>query len=374
MRYCFVLILLFALVCGFASAQAFTASPSQVNKTVAVGQTGVPSQDIVITNSGPPATVSAVLSPAVSWASVQVVAQGGTLPSGASTLALRLNFATQGLPAGSYSTTILATFPGRPDLEIPVTVQVAAPTLTVQPQEVTFTGAPGSAASNPPLLPITVSNIGTGTNYFITPSPSAPWIKVNKTSGFVAANESDTFEIRTDATNLTSTGDVVGTVEITAVGRPSRIVTVRLQLSGAQDITVSPGTLTFAGQAGATTSAPSLATVTVANGGAATGYNINVDQPWLVVSKTSGTLAQNGTDTFTVTASPQFQTVGTKSGSITISAAGRAPRSVPSTPQRSRFPPRRAWPHRFRPVPPSPLETSDPRWATPSPQINPGSF
>lgn len=432
MRYWTVLILLFALVCGFASAQALTASPSQINKTVGQGQFTVTGQDIAITNPGAATTITAALTPAVTWAAVQFIGAGSNLPAGTTLPVLRIEFTPQSLGVGSYNTSIVVTAPGRPNLSIPVTLQVAAPTLTVnpsapgtftqrvgttasypfqvdyngpgsvvvsiptnvswlsvqpstlstfpsnisavvntagltagntyeanlvftasalssvpavtvplrilvastlavQPQEVTFTGSPGTAASNPALLPITVSNSGAATNYFITPSPSAPWIRVNKTTGFVAADGSDTFEIRTDATALTSTGEVVGTVEITAVGRPSSIVTVRLQLSGAQDITVSPATLTFAGQAGASTSAPNLATVTVANAGAATGYNISVDQPWLVVSKTSGTLAQNGTDTFTVTASPQFQTVGAKTGTITISASGRAPRSVSVT-------------------------------------------
>ena len=354
MRYWITLTVLLALVSGFASAQALTATPSQVSRTVGQGQANVASQDITLSNPGAAVTIAASLSPAVPWASVQVIAAGDTLPAGANLPALRVNFTTASLSLGSYSTSIVVTAPGRPNLTIPVGVQVQAPTLTVdpsspatftqrvgttvnypfqvnysgpgsvevttqgsvpwltirpssligfpsatsaevntsgleagrtyeatitftaialssvppvnvtlrilvastlsaQPREVAFTGAPGSAAGNPASLPITVSNFGPATNYFITPSSGAPWIRVNKTTGFIPENGSDTFEIRTDATALTTTGEVVGTVEITAVGRPSIIVTVRLQLTGAQDITVSPSTLSFVGQAGATT-------------------------------------------------------------------------------------------------------------------------
>lgn len=241
---------------------------------------------------------------------------------------------TAGLEAGrTYEATINFTASALSSVPVRSVVLriLVASTLSVQPREVTFSGAPGSATSNPPSLPITVSNSGGATNYFINPSPSAPWIRVSKNSGFLNQNGSDTFDVRTDATNLTSTGEVVGTIEISAPGRPTDVITVRLQLSGAQDITVTPSTLSFTGQAGAVTSAPTSATVTVTNTGAATGYTLTADQAWIVLSKNAGSVGQNGSDTFTVAASPQLQTVGAKTGTITLAAPGRAPRSVTIT-------------------------------------------
>ena len=262
MRFWTVLFVFFALVCGVAQAQPFTASPASLAITAGQGQPSIPSQDITVNNPGLSAPYTVSLNPGVTWATVQAIAPSSTLPATSSISAVRVQFAAQNLAAGSHSTNVILASPGRPTLTIPVNLQVTA-TLYAQPKEVSFSGAPGSAASNPPSLRITVSNFGEATNYLINRSPSAPWLRVSKTSGSLPQNGSDTFDINTDATGLTSTGEVVGTIEITAPSRPSDIVTVRLNLSGAQDITLSPATLTFAGQAGTATSAPNQATVTI---------------------------------------------------------------------------------------------------------------
>lgn len=238
---------------------------------------------------------------------------------------------TTGLVPGTvYEATITFRAPSStaPARSVVLRILVSS-SLTVQPKEITFSGTPGSAAGNPPQVQVTVSNFGDATTYTITPAAgAASWLRVSKQSGSIPQNGSDTFNVSTDASALSATGEVAGAIEVAAPGRTPEIITVRLQLSGASDISASPATLTFTGQAGALTSAPNQATVTVTNSGPATGYTISANQSWIVLSKNAGAVNQNGSDTFTVAASPQFQTVGTKTGTITIAAPGRAPRSV----------------------------------------------
>ena len=199
--------------------------------------------------------------------------------------------------------------------------------LIVSPTSIVFSVRSGDPFASFVSEWVSVTNRGLKVDYTVTAFPA--WVKVSSSAGTLAENGSLTVGISVDASTLWP-GSLSGIVVVSAPGRPSRSVSLDVQVGEPpvfKTITAAPAGLVFTGSSGNPMS-PAQSTVTVSNQGPAATYQISTFPDWLQASKSSGSLASNGKDTFTVSANPAYLASGTQTGVITISAPDRQPAKV----------------------------------------------
>ncbi len=244
------------------------------------------------------------------------------------------------LTPGNYTGVITITSTGAlsavpKSLTFAMTVLAPATNMTVSTSpSPTYTDTAGSSTKK--TSTVTVSNTGPSVIYAI--DKAQPWITFSdpagttaKVNGTLPENGVDSFNIIVDPAGLT-TGTYSETVTVRANNRPTRTILVTLVINPAPDLTVAPSALAFLATAGSgTQTAPQAVTVLAA--GAGVNYSIARSQTWVVLSKTTGSVGTNASDTFAVAANPAGLVASATpyAASVTITATGRPTRIIPVT-------------------------------------------
>ncbi|MDP1949447.1 MAG: hypothetical protein Q8L77_18345 [Nitrospirota bacterium] len=196
---------------------------------------------------------------------------------------------------------------------------VALPVIGMSPTNLSFAATQGSA--NPASQTLTISNQGGGTLTW-SATETAAWLAVSPASG--TGNGAVTLTVTSGSL---AAGTYNSTVTLQASGASSVTVPVTLTVATAPvpaAIGMSPTSLSFTATPGAS---PSPKTLNISNtGGGTLTWSASDNAPWLTLNRVSGT----GNSVVTVTVMGN-STVGTYSGSITLSAIGASPVTVPVT-------------------------------------------
>jgi hypothetical protein len=308
------------------SGTGFSVSPQSLSFTAQTNTTApTAAQVLTLTNSG--AALSYTVSKSSSWLSVSK-SSGSIGANGTDTFSATASPA--GLEVGTYQDTITISAPGRSTLTVNVTFSVTGGIITFSPSSVAVSLARGSSTTRS----INLNFSGNSATLAIEPSSSAPWLSVNKSSTTLGVTSpNDVIQATINTANLNA-GQFAGSIRVSSLG-PSpalpKAVDVIVTVTDSADLTAQPSQVSFNGTAGSSVSSPGLQTITVTNSGAAVTYSIGKTVPWIQLSKTSGSLATNGSDTFNLSPDINSLAVGTSSGQVIVSAAGRPDRAISVT-------------------------------------------
>ena len=249
----------------------------------------------------------------------------GTVVSGES-LDITATVAAAGLSEGTYDA--IVTVSGNADNSpqtLAVSLEVtAAPVLTLIAEPIDLEAVVGV---DPPPHEVLLRNDG-GAELTWSASSDAAWMTFSRGSGTLApgASEVDSVIIAVDGLDL---GDYSGTLTFTGNATNSP-----LTLAASLGVVESPsialdGTLEFEAWEG--DSPPEGVILTVGNdGGGTLSWTASVDQPWVDLSFSEGTLAPGGASTIRVTVDGSGLAAGTHTATITVSGnADDSPQTVP---------------------------------------------
>jgi len=294
-------------------------TPLTFNYTV--GSTTPSSQSVSISGtSGISFTTST--GAASAWLSATA---SGTVPSSVSVAINPAGLAA--LSVGPHTGTVTVTSSGATGspASIPVTLNVIAPVLTVNPSLLNFSFQLGSS-TQPPTQQIAVGD-ASNVNFTATASGGS-WLSVSPGTGSASGN----LTVSVNTTGLTA-NTYTGAITITATDATTQTVNVSFVVSTTPTISAAPASLSFAYQLGGATP-PASQTLTI---GGTPGLNITATAAttsggsWLTATPSSpGTTPGS----VTVAASTTGLVAGTYSGSVTIGASGVSgvvPQVVPVT-------------------------------------------
>jgi len=289
----------------------------------------VPTQSLsVTTNPTMSVSYTAAVAPGASWLSVSP-ASGTT---GGSPLTVTANPA--GLSGGKYTGTIVITQSGASNspLSVPVTLNVT--TITPSPSSLTFNFTTGGTAPPPQsLIMMSTSgmpNVTYAASAVVTTPTGGTWLSVSPTSG-----TTNTTMLSVTATpGSLSAGTYTGNIVITPTGASpgaSIMVPVTFNITSAPTLSVTPSMLTFAGQTGGSNPGSQSLMVSGSPGSLSFTATAAVTTPpggsWLSVTPTSGSTPA----TLTVSANISGLSTGSYSGTVTVSATGATPVTIPVT-------------------------------------------
>jgi hypothetical protein len=267
------------------------------------------------------------VTPSTSAAAPWLNSTGG----GATPTAVFTSVNPTGLTPGTYTNaiTVTASEPGIAPLQVPVTLtELAAPSLSASPQQLSFVKVRGSA--NPPTQTVSLSvnppqTISFSTN--ATTSSGGNWLSVLPSNGLAPG----TLTVSVQPGSL-GVGVYQGTVAVTstlAANSPLQIP-VMFTVEDAPAVQANPQSLSFAYQALSPSVPPDQQlTVTTSNGlptSVAATASTSSGGPWLSVQPTGA-----APGTLQVSVNPSGLAAGSYSGTITITASGLQPDTVPVT-------------------------------------------
>ena len=303
---------------------AIGASATSLSFTAIIGWANPAPQTLSISNTGS-GTLTWTASDNASWLTLSPA-------SGTGNSVVTLSVTNGTLSAGTYSTTVTITAPGATSRTVPVTFTLAAAgappaasALGVSPASLSFAATVGVA--NPAPQTLSISNTGSGTLTW-TASDNASWLTLSPASG------TGNGVVTLSAINGTlSAGTYSTTVTITAPGATSRTVPVTFTLAAAAGappaasaLGASPASLSFTATIGWANPVPQ--TLSISNTGSnMLTWTASDNASWLTLSPASGT--GNGAVTLSVTNGTL--SAGTYSTTVTVTAPGATPRTVPVT-------------------------------------------
>jgi uncharacterized protein (TIGR03437 family) len=244
-----------------------------------------------------------------------------------------------GLPVGVYNGTITihannSTNLPSGDFMIPVVLTVSAnTTVSVTPTSLTFAQTQGAAP--PASQQITLMATGGSTTYTasVTPITGGNWLQISQSS--VTAGSTASIVTASVSQNTLSPGTYNSSITLTFQNSatPTTTILVKLVVSAAQTVTVSPTTpLVFNYQLGA--AAPAAQNLNVTSAGGAVGISTSTNASWLAITPSGGTTGSSGTPlVLAVSLVPSaFTTAQTYNGTITITpSTGQTPITVQVT-------------------------------------------
>jgi uncharacterized protein (TIGR03437 family) len=194
-------------------------------------------------------------------------------------------------------------------------------TISVTPPSLSFSAQLG--ASQPPSQTVQVTSAGSGLGFTATVATSSGgnWLYAYPTNSY---NTPATLNVGVQPTVVPAAGTYSGTVTVTAAGNNPIVVTVTFTVSG-NTLSVSPTSLSFSAQLGA--SQPPSQTVQVTSAGSGLGFTATVATSsggnWLYAYPTN---SYNTPATLNVGVQPTVvPAAGTYSGTVTVTAAGNSP-------------------------------------------------
>jgi uncharacterized protein (TIGR03437 family) len=309
------------------SSVALLNLPTSISfSSVATNQPGTtgPSQNVTVTSTGEAVTYSVVASTSTPPTNSNWLVAGS--PSGPASNSVPSSFIVaanpSGLPAGVYKGSLLVhASNGSPDITIPVTYTVTAGNLTISPATLNFTQAANGPAPAAQTINVTSSGVPLTFSALTSVSTTANWLTVTPTSGATPG----TVSVSVNAGTL-QPGTYTGSVNITSpgAGNSPQTVTVNLTVGQAQNLTVTPASLSFSSQTGSPAPATQTIGVTASAGSlpfTAAATVTSGSATWLAVTPTSGTASQTATN-LTVSVNPQGLTAGTYTGSVVVTGQG----------------------------------------------------
>lgn len=289
-------------------------SPTSLSFTAQQGSGNPTAQALTISNTGG-GTLSWSASDSTTWLSLSPA-------SGTGTGTITVSVTTGPMTAGTYSGIVTLSATGASSVTVPITFTITAapvtPAIGASPTSLSFSA---QAGVNPTAQTLTISNSGGGTLAW-SASDNAAWLALSPASG--TGNSSVTLTVTT--ATLTA-GSYSGLITLTATGATTVTVPVALTVTAAPvppAIGASPISLSFTAQQGSAN--PTAQALTISNtGGGTLTWSASDNAAWLTLSPASGA----GSGTVTATATLGTLTTGTYNGTITLSATGASPASIP---------------------------------------------
>ncbi len=202
--------------------------------------------------------------------------------------ALTVSVNQSGLATGTYTGNIALSANGA-TLNVPVTLVVnttgtTGGNVTVSASKLTFSALAGGAAPTSQTLTVSSAAGSAGVAFTAVASSTGNWLSVSPTSGSTQA----TLTVAVNQASL-AVGSHSGSITITPTGGTAVVVTVTLTVVAEPSISVSPGLLSFAFQAGSGgIVSPGQLTVTALGGTASFQASASSEGNWLSVTPLSG--------------------------------------------------------------------------------------
>ncbi len=311
-----------------SSAPSMVPNPTSLTFTSNAG--AVPgSQTINLTSSGSAISYNVAASTTKGGNWLTVSPGSGTTPG---SVTVSINSAVlAGLATGTYTGNVVftaTTSAANSPLSVPITLTVTA-ALSPSPSSLTFNYVINGAV--PAAQPVAVTSNGGAISYTAAASTTSGgnWLAVSPGSATTPTGISASV----NPTSLAA-GKYTGTIALASTGATNSPVTIPVTLN-VISVTVVPSSLSFAGQVGG--SNPASQSLSVASSAGA-GNPINLSftasasttsgGSWLSVAPGAGT---TNTTSLTVSVSTGGLAAATYKGSITVTAAGGPPVTVPVT-------------------------------------------
>lgn len=291
------------------SAAAVALSPTTL--TFASQQVGTtsPPQSVTLTNTG--GSTLTLTSITASAGFGQTNTCGSSVAAGAScSISVTFTPSTGGTTTGTVS--VVDNAAGSPQTVSLTGTGLAGPVVTLSPTTLTFAGQVVGTTSPP--QSVTLTNTGASTLTLTSITASAGFGQTNTCGSSVVAGASCSISVTfTPTTGGTATGTI--SVVDNATGSPQ---TVSLTGTGLTlpAVTLSPTSLTFAGQLVGTTSAPQSVTLTNAGGSALTLTSITASAGFGQTNTCGSSVAAGASCSISVTFTPS--TGGTTTGTVSV--------------------------------------------------------
>jgi len=324
----------------FATTPSFSVSPTSLSFSVAAGTPAVGARLVDVSSSAT----------GLAWIAAATTESGGSWlvvspASGAAPASISITVNVSGLAPGKYRGSVLvaasAAVPPFLNVSVDLTVEAAsAPTLTVEPAELTIEAPAGSNA--PISRSIRVSNSGGGTLNWTAEWRSlqaVQWLSLSPASGAASAGSPASLQLSVVAGSL-SAGVYTGTLRISATAAGSQPVSSDVAITllvaqPAQIILLSQTGLLFTGVEGGTTiPAQSFGILNTGQGlmNWAVETSTLTGGAWLGVTPVSGTTQADALEIpmVDVSASPGSLRTGRYSGLVRVRAqtANNSPQLV----------------------------------------------
>ena len=277
-----------------AAPEAIAFAPNTLNLSVNEGEV-LASTTVDLSNTAACDTPVTIASNAA-WLSVAPTS--ATVSPTTSTL-VSLTFDTAGLMAGVYNGTVTASSVRGASASVDVTLTVVAdPVIALSTNSIVATVDAGTTVS----IPFTVSNTGEqALNY--TASDDAAWLTLSPAAGTLAGGASEEVAVVVDATALApQIAPYTATITVEDPNAPNSPQTIDVAITvvgGQATIAVAPDSISRTVNEGSNALPQNL---NLSNTGTnVLNYTASVNQPWLTVGPTSGTLAPGGNTVLTVT-------------------------------------------------------------------------
>jgi hypothetical protein len=265
---------------------------------------------------------------------VSAVSKGGWLSAAANTGAtpgsLKITASPSGMPAGTYTGTVILTSPDAANasqvVDVSFTVTAATlPTLNILPATLSYTAHAGEVTQAPQAVNI---NAGSAPVKYTTSTASASWLHATPANGSAPGFMS----ISVAPVGLapgTYTGAVTVSAEGVANSPQAVFVTLTVSAKPVPKLAVSPMSMSFTAQAGG--KPPAGQTIAMVSTGEAFGFKVSTgsSSAWLSATPADGQTPGS----ITISVNPSGLAAGTYNGSVSIAAsdAGNSPRVVPVT-------------------------------------------
>jgi adhesin/invasin len=308
---------------------AVTANPGALSFTLTEGSASVPTQSVVIANTGTAAqtfTATATTNSGGNWLSVSPGA-GAVAPFTSSSVSVNVDPGKLG--AGTYLGTVsISISPADQQMDIAVIVTVSASGPQLQISQSGLFAQTVAGGANPPSQSITVLNGGSGSlNFSVSTSTTSggQWLSASPASGTATASASSSVTINIQSAALAQ-GDYYGEVQFSAAGvtNSPQTASVVLHVAAASadlGAFLSTTGLIFVGQADGT--APAAQTVSVTNPSPtsltfSTVPFFNQGTNWFTVTPASGTVSSTSGAQLSVQPTVAGLAVGVYSGEISL--------------------------------------------------------
>lgn len=318
---------------GTSTTTGYTiySSPQSLSFSAVVGG-AVPAAQPININDTTPAPLPFTLSADQSWITLST-SSSTTQPGG---VVLQFGVNPAGQIAGVHTGHILLAASGivNSPLSIPVTLNMTAATsgvLSASPSSIAF-GSVNTGSNSTKV--ITFTNTGSASLTISKITPSGAGIT---SSGMTLPLTLGTLQSATLSVKFAPTvvGAVAGSISVVSNATPSS-VTIPVTGTGATATTYTiksaPASFTFSSTVGGAAPANQSASISD-TAPTAISFTLSADQPWIMLSATSGTAQSGGTVSLQFGANPSGMVAGNYSGHIMLTASGvsNSPMSIPVT-------------------------------------------
>jgi hypothetical protein len=291
-----------------AAPPALALTPATLSFDAEAGRAAPAAQSLAVSCSGGAVSYSVSTSSTGGWLSVKP-------GSGKTPGSISISANSAGLPAGTYSGTVIVASSDAANSPIPVaiTLTVAPPALNLVPSTLSFTAQAGGAAPAEQSVTTGTSN-GAAIGYSLSASSTEGWLSVKPATGTTPKS----IRISANPAGL-SPGTYSGTVIVDSPGASNSPLPfpVTFTVTPAPTFALAPELLTFAAKAGE--KPPAAQTITISSSGAPLGYSVSASSTggWLSATSTTGTTP----GPISVTANPAGLAAGSHTGTITVTSS-----------------------------------------------------